>query len=509
MSYYHHLIKSAVVPAYGALTTAWIAATSETDTTIISALNTLETDLTTYGLASKMIALYPFVGGTAVKHKYNFMNTAQYQLTFFGGLVHSSTGILPNAINGYAKTGLVPSTTIFTNNQNIHQSYYSRTNNTTVGYEMGSGVSGTANEFHLICKYSNGNQYSLYTTAALSANADSRGHYIALSSPTGVKTIKNGAVTNTAGVSTTNLNLFTTQDIVIFAENRNGTIYEKSSKEAAFVSIGLSLTDGEAANFYTAVQAFQTTLSRQIVSYGALTTAWIAATGETDTTIISALNTLETDLTTYGLTSKIKALYPMVGGSAAKHKFNFLDARDLDAAYRLQFFGGWTHDSNGATGNGTNAGAQTFFNPVTQSLSINSAHLSYYARTGSAANAVWIGNGALNGFLENIGGTIYGSLGNTSYMTYPSVINNLFTMVNRTSNTYQELRRQGSSLVSNATASTSYNSQDFYINSYNTTQLFSPSNCAMASIGSGLTNTEAANFYTAVQAFNTTLSRQV
>ena len=84
---------------------------------------------------------------------------------------------------------------------------------------------------------------------------------------------------------------------------------------------------------------------------GALTTAWIAATGETDTTIISALNTLETDLTTYGLTAKIKALYPMVGGTAAKHKFNFMDARDTDAAYRLTFNGGWTHSSTGALPN--------------------------------------------------------------------------------------------------------------------------------------------------------------
>jgi len=31
-------------------------------------------------------------------------------------------------------------------------------------------------------------------------------------------------------------------------------------------------------------------------AYGTLTTAWIAATGETDLTILGALNTLESDL---------------------------------------------------------------------------------------------------------------------------------------------------------------------------------------------------------------------
>jgi hypothetical protein len=244
-------------------------------------------------------------------------------------------------------------------------------------------------------------------------------------------------------------------------------------------------------------------------SYTARTTAFASATGITDTTILGALNTMDLSLISAGLDTKMKALYPFVGGTASTHKYNFMDARDLDAAFRLSFFGGWTHDSNGVTGNGTNAGAQTFFNPVTQSLSINSSHLSYYARTGSTANTVWIGNGALNGFLENIGGTIYTALGTTAYMIYPSIINNLFTMVNRTSNTYQELRRQGSSLMSSASASTSYNSQDFFINSYNTTQYFSPSNCAFASIGDGLTNTEASTFYTIVQTMQTSLSRQV
>ena len=36
------------------------------------------------------------------------------------------------------------------------------------------------------------------------------------------------------------------------------------NKECAFASVGLGLSDAEAANFYTAVQAFQTTLSRNV-----------------------------------------------------------------------------------------------------------------------------------------------------------------------------------------------------------------------------------------------------
>ena len=111
-------------PSYGALTTAWIATTGETDLTILGALNTLESDLTTYGLTAKLTALYPFAGGTSTKHSYNFMNTAQYQITFNGGWTHSSTGSLPNGTNAYANTGILASS--FGSDYMLN--FYSRTN---------------------------------------------------------------------------------------------------------------------------------------------------------------------------------------------------------------------------------------------------------------------------------------------------------------------------------------------------------------------------------------------
>jgi hypothetical protein len=46
--------------------------------------------------------------------------------------------------------------------------------------------------------------------------------------------------------------------------NNNGISAFYTTKECAFASIGDGLTDTEASNFYTAVQAFQTTLSRQV-----------------------------------------------------------------------------------------------------------------------------------------------------------------------------------------------------------------------------------------------------
>lgn len=247
---------------------------------------------------------------------------------------------------------------------------------------------------------------------------------------------------------------------------------------------------------------------------GALTTAWIAATSETDTTIISALNTLETDLTTYGLTAKIKALYPMVGGTAAKHKFNFMDARDLDAAYRLTFSGGWTHASTGALPNGTNAYADTYLNASTQ-LTLNNIHLSFYGRTNSTYLSVFIGS--FNGtnrchLLPNSNGTSFNSINTSSVYGGGAITTNGLVLGSRLVSTTAISYKNGASVYSDNTTSDVSPNLKIYLSALNLNNAalyYSGVECAMYSIGTGLTPTEAANYYTAVQAFQTTLSRQV
>ena len=255
-------------------------------------------------------------------------------------------------------------------------------------------------------------------------------------------------------------------------------------------------------------------------AYGTLTTAWIAATGETDLTILGALNTLETDLTTYGLTSKMKALYPFVGGTAGKHKFNFMDARDLDAAFRLVFNGGWTHSSTGALPNGTNGYADSKLSP-SSILTSNNHHLCFYSLTqNSSVSGINMGS-LLNGNNEIWMSVYYASVlqkvyvaGN--YFTEQASVNNTNTkglhIGSQTSVNSRKLYFAGSLVATNTVNySNTYSSNKVFIGAHNngSAVLFMPHECAFASIGDGLTDTEAANFYTAVQAFQTTLSRQV
>jgi len=82
-------------------------------------------------------------------------------------------------------------------------------------------------------------------------------------------------------------------------------------------------------------------------------------------------------------------------------------------------------------------------------------------------------------------------------------------MVNRPNATNQKLIRNSSILLNDSKASSSFaNAQNVFLAAYNLVS-YSNAEIAIASIGDGLTDTEAANFYTAVQAFQTTLSRQV
>ena len=108
--------------------------------------------------------------------------------------------------------------------------------------------------------------------------------------------------------------------------------------------------------------------------------AFITAAGLSSDTHKNAVNELVKDFKSAGLWTKMKAVYPMVGGTAAKHKFNLKDPRDTNDAFRLTFYGGGTHGPNGYQPNGTDAYANTWLIPNAQ-MTASTSHASYYSRT--------------------------------------------------------------------------------------------------------------------------------
>jgi hypothetical protein len=76
------------------------------------------------------------------------------------------------------------------------------------------------------------------------------------------KYYKNNSVFQTSTITSSALP--NTYSIWVGALNLAGTLFLPDTAQCSFASIGDGLTDTQVSNFYTAVQAFQTTLSRQV-----------------------------------------------------------------------------------------------------------------------------------------------------------------------------------------------------------------------------------------------------
>lgn len=243
-------------------------------------------------------------------------------------------------------------------------------------------------------------------------------------------------------------------------------------------------------------------------------TAFLTATGITDATISSAVDTLVVDLKAYGIWSKMKAVYPFVGGTATTHKFNLVNPADTDAAFRLAFSGGWTHSLNGATPNGTNGYANTFLVP-SSALTLASHSFGIYSRTSDVVgNKVYGASSLSTNYLQNnisAGNFISGVV--TQLLSYTASPTTGLILASRTSTTLFKGFRNNVSLGSNTTTASAITNVPFYLgarNENNATQVFFNSyQHAFAFLGDGLTDTEASNLYIAIQKFQTTLGRQV
>jgi hypothetical protein len=127
---------------------AFITAAAITDSTQQAAINTLVVDLKGYNVWTKMKVLYPFVGGDATKHSWNLKNTAQFQISWIGGVTHSSNGVQFGGVNGRGDTNFNPSTNSLLNS--THFSFYSRTITGTNIFEVESGVTSSSNALNLL-----------------------------------------------------------------------------------------------------------------------------------------------------------------------------------------------------------------------------------------------------------------------------------------------------------------------------------------------------------------------
>jgi hypothetical protein len=232
---------------------AFLTAAGITDPTQQSAVNTLVVSLKADGIWTKMKAIYPFVGGTNAQHAWNLKNTAQYKITWYGGVTSSSNGITGNGTNAYGDT--------FLNNNvmaadSVHLSIYTPAIATVFGSVIGSWDNLFGSNI-----YSKPNPSTQINThgSRITFTPFNAG-FILVKRPnlTQILIQKNNSITT----HLLSYNSYITSSFKLLRTgNYNG---EYTNENIRFVSIGDSLTDTEAANFYTAVQTFQTTLGRNV-----------------------------------------------------------------------------------------------------------------------------------------------------------------------------------------------------------------------------------------------------
>jgi len=257
----------------------------------------------------------------------------------------------------------------------------------------------------------------------------------------------------------------------------------------------------------------------QSASYDSDAITFITNAGITDTIQQSAIDTLVKSLKDNSLWAKIKCAYPLVGGTSSTHKFNLKNPVDTDAGFRLTFSGGWTHDSNGITGNGSNSYANTYFKPSVEYANANSSHMSNYCKTNSTGTYLEMGcqtpSSAFK-FYNNYSGTAYISLNDAtgSSSGLQGARAEAMMIASRTSSTSMFIKRNNGTPVTFTSTSGALVPQFLYIGALNNNGIISPAQYTNRtycwfSVGDSLSTTDATNLNLAVQQFQLTLGRQI
>lgn len=204
---------------------------------------------------------------------------------------------------------------------------------------------------------------------------------------------------------------------------------------------------------------------------------------------------------------------------ASQMKYNLKDARDLDAAFRLTWSGGWTYSATGATPNGTNAYALTNLSQINAGM-FNNYHMSYYSRTDftSAIGQVEMGVGSSPGNYSNVllrldttTNYLGGSSGSRSVLATASnslghlTVTGLSASAKAIKNgaivATDTTTQTGAPLTASIAIGAQYNGS--------VAGAYSSRQCAFASVGNGLSDNDAMLLNQIVEKYQVALSRGV
>jgi hypothetical protein len=248
------------VVKYDSSAQSFITSSAITDTAQQSAVNNLVLQLKQYNLWNKFLAIYPMIGGTSATTKWNLKDPRDldqaYRITWNGTPQFKGTGVTCLTSTDWGDTHLSDSILAFDNSS---ISFYSGTQNSTAGYDM--GCSNQVSPYNMIAVYEDFSKdivntwFNAYDTVQYQPSV-TVGLFTNSSSPTKVVRSDNGVPARTYRAPA---NAHTKMNITI------GKVVDDPNmglRECRFAAIGQGLSDADALTFYNVVKAFQTKLNR-------------------------------------------------------------------------------------------------------------------------------------------------------------------------------------------------------------------------------------------------------
>lgn len=481
--------------------------------------NSLVSELKAAGIWSKLDALYIFANdGSQEFATLNWINPNANQCTYLNTPTWTSDqGIKGDALTSYVDTNF---------NANTHGVNYTLDDaskgvwsySVPLGPNYGIvGVVGNSAETLTNLGSSTANRINSGSAGGVTAMADFSNRGLLSHNRTSSTSVTHfaGAVSYTRTSSSTAI-----PDANFTLDRVSNSVY--SDAEIALFYVGASLVSEHSDLLDSLTTYMNSIIIKDMTDADAIAyiEALMAEGVIVNKTQATAVDNLVVGMKSDGIWSKMKAVYPMIGGTAATHKYNLVDPRDLDAAYRLTFTGSPTHSTNGIAWNGTSQYANTYLNPST-TLAQNSAHLTYYSRTNSSIEGSEMGiySGVTGGGLYinmNFGGDEYRAVNSaeTAGASGLGSNSNGFYQASRASGSNEFHKLKNGTVTTSSKTSTTMLNGNLYLGCLNLINegipdTFSNRQCAFASIGDGLSSDEMDDYYTLVQAFQTSLGRQI
>ena len=219
-----------------------------------TAVNKLVLDLKANSLWTPMKAIYPMVGASAAACAQN-LKSASFTGIFNGGVTYGSGGVTFDGSTGYMNSQLNASTNLSVTSLSFGG--YTSTSTIYAGYHGAYPINYLIHSFHAFSL----SEFYRPSGTAINILNGVLGMLQCNQLSTSSKMYKNntiGASDTVSFASLPNLNMF------IGATNQSGSASNFDNKVISYYYYADGFTDTQASNHYTAVQAFQTTLGRQV-----------------------------------------------------------------------------------------------------------------------------------------------------------------------------------------------------------------------------------------------------